>query len=102
MKMKKFLHDPNTLTAKMLEGLTPANGDIVDMLPGNLAVSKTLKDVDRATIATLGGTGHEPALSGFVGDGKLDIAVVGIEVVGRDPHGTGTGRLSAEHSQAER
>ncbi len=29
------------------------------------------------TIVTLGGTGHEPALSGFVGDGMLDIAVAG-------------------------
>ncbi len=77
MKMKKFLNDPNTLTAEMLEGLALAHGDIVDVLPGNLVVSRTLKDADRVTIVTLGGTGHEPALSGFVGDGMLDIAVAG-------------------------
>ncbi len=28
-------------------------------------------------IVTLGGAGHEPALSGFVGEGMLDISVVG-------------------------
>jgi len=77
MKMKKFLNDPNTLTAEMLEGLALAHGNIVDVLPGNLVVSRTLKDADRVTIVTLGGTGHEPALSGFVGDGMLDIAVAG-------------------------
>jgi len=77
MKMKKFLNDPNTLTAEMLEGLALAHGNIVDVLPGNLVVSKALKDADRVTIVTLGGTGHEPALSGFVGDGMLDIAVAG-------------------------
>ncbi|NCC56948.1 MAG: glycerol kinase, partial [Synergistales bacterium] len=67
MKMKKFLNDPNTLTAEMLEGLALAHGNIVDVLPGNLVVSKALKDAGRVTIVTLGGTGHEPALSGFVG-----------------------------------
>ncbi len=77
MKMKKFLNDPNTLTAEMLEGLALAHGNIVDVLPGNLVVSKALKDAGRVTIVTLGGTGHEPALSGFVGDGMLDIAVAG-------------------------
>ena len=30
-----------------------------------------------ALAVTLGGAGHEPALSGFVGEGMLDISVVG-------------------------
>lgn len=29
------------------------------------------------TIVTLGGTGHEPAISGFVGEGMVDISVPG-------------------------
>ena len=77
MMMKKFLSDPTTLTAEILEVLALAHGNIVDVLPGNLVVSKALKDADRVTIVTLGGTGHEPALSGFVGDGRLYIAVAG-------------------------
>lgn len=42
-----------------------------------LIVNKKLKDADRVTIVTLGGTGHEPAISGFVGEGMVDISVPG-------------------------
>jgi dihydroxyacetone kinase len=35
------------------------------------------KDASKVAIVTLGGSGHEPALSGFVGEGMLDISVVG-------------------------
>lgn len=40
-------------------------------------MNKKLKDADRVTIVTLGGTGHEPAISGFVGEGMVDISVPG-------------------------
>ena len=77
MKMKKFINNPETLTKELLEGIALAHSDVVDLVNGNLVVSKALKDASRVTIVTLGGTGHEPALSGFVGDGMLDIAVAG-------------------------
>lgn len=79
MKMKKFINDPQNLTSELLEGLALANPDIVtlNLNHGNMVVSNGLKDADRVTIVTLGGTGHEPALSCFVGDGMLDIAVAG-------------------------
>jgi aspartate aminotransferase/aminotransferase len=35
------------------------------------------KDAGKVAIVTLGGAGHEPALSGFVGEGMLDASVVG-------------------------
>ncbi len=35
------------------------------------------KVADKVALVTLGGAGHEPALSGFVGEGMLDISVVG-------------------------
>ena len=79
MKMKKFMNSPENLTAELLEGMAMAHPDILslNLEYGNLVVSNTLKDADRVTIVTLGGTGHEPAISGFVGDGMLDIAVAG-------------------------
>ena len=77
MKMKKFINNPETLTAELLEGMAMANSDIVELVNGSWIVSKTLKDADRVTVVTLGGSGHEPAISGFVGDGMLDISVVG-------------------------
>lgn len=75
--MKKFINDPENLTSELLEGLALSNPDIVSLEDGNLVVNKKLKDADRVTIVTLGGTGHEPAISGFVGEGMIDISVAG-------------------------
>ena len=57
--------------------LALANKDIIHLEDGNLVVNNKLKDADRVTIVTLGGTGHEPAISGFVGEGMVDISVAG-------------------------
>ena len=42
-----------------------------------LTVSNALKDADRVTIVGMGGSGHEPAPIGFVGEGMLDVAISG-------------------------
>ena len=75
--MKKFINDPENLTKELLEGFALANCDLVSLQPNNLVVNKKLDSADRVTIVTLGGAGHEPALSGFVGEGMVDISVVG-------------------------
>lgn len=78
MKMKKFINKPEDLTQELLEGLALSNQDIVELTEGTrLVVNKKLKDANRVTIVTLGGTGHEPAISGFVGEGMIDISVPG-------------------------
>jgi phosphoenolpyruvate---glycerone phosphotransferase subunit DhaK len=77
MKMKKFINNPADLTKELLEGLALSNLDTIELHPNNLVVNKKLKDANRVTIVTLGGAGHEPALSGFVGEGMVDISVVG-------------------------
>jgi len=76
MKMKKFLNNPETLTDELLEGYGLCASDILDV-DGHLVISKSLADADRVTIVTMGGSGHEPAQAGFVGEGMLDIQVVG-------------------------
>lgn len=75
--MKKFINNPEDLTKELLEGLALANQDVLELKEGNLVVSKDLATADRVTIVTLGGTGHEPAISGFVGKGMVDISVAG-------------------------
>lgn len=75
--MKKFINKPEDLTKELLEGLAMANEEIIELVDGHLVVNKKLKDADRVTVVTLGGTGHEPALQGFVGEGMVDIAVCG-------------------------
>ena len=77
MTMKKFINCPDTIVKELLEGLALAHGDKVEVLDGNLVVNKKMKDTDRVHIVTLGGAGHEPALSGFVGEGMFDVSVVG-------------------------
>ena len=77
MPMKKFINDPNNLTAELLEGFSLAYPDKVKLESGKLVVRAKPKSQDKVAIVTLGGAGHEPALSGFVGEGMLDISVVG-------------------------
>jgi dihydroxyacetone kinase-like protein len=77
MKMKKFLNDPRNLTRECLEGLALSNPSRLRLEEDNLVVSSALGDKKRVHTVTLGGTGHEPALSGFVGRGMLDISVPG-------------------------
>ncbi|MCT4595790.1 MAG: dihydroxyacetone kinase subunit DhaK [Anaeromicrobium sp.] len=77
MVMKKFINDAENLTRELLEGLALSNPNTITLTDTNLVVNKKLEEADRVTIVTLGGTGHEPALSGFVGDGMVDISVPG-------------------------
>src|SRR5262249_40973531 len=42
-----------------------------------LVVRSKQKQAGKVGIVTLGGSGHEPGLSGFVGEGMLDISVPG-------------------------
>lgn len=77
MKMKKFINKPEHLTSELLEGLALAHADLVELGPDNLVINKKLSKANRVTLVTLGGAGHEPALSGFVGEGMVDISVVG-------------------------
>ena len=76
MKMKKFINAAETITDEELAGLGLAYSDIVTV-DGHLVISKDLEDADRVTIVTYGGSGHEPAQAGFVGEGMLDVQAVG-------------------------
>lgn len=51
--------------------------EIVKLAAENIVVRTNPKDEGKVAIVTLGGSGHEPALSGFVGEGMLDCSVVG-------------------------
>ena len=77
MTMKKFINDPANLTVELLEGYTLAYADKVKLVSEKIVVRATPKAEHKVAIVTLGGAGHEPALSGFVGEGMLDASVVG-------------------------
>ena len=75
--MKKFINDADNIVAELLEGFALANPGKVRLVGDRLVARATPKGDGKVGIVTLGGSGHEPALSGFVGDGLLDVSVPG-------------------------
>ncbi len=73
----KFINNPENITAELLEGYVLAYPKQVKLAAENIIVRAQPKSDDKVAIVTLGGSGHEPALSGFVGQGMLDCSVVG-------------------------
>ena len=77
MAMKKFINDPDDLVSELLSGFALAHADKIKLVGNNLVVRAEPKSQDKVALVTLGGSGHEPALSGYVGEGLLDISVPG-------------------------
>jgi len=75
--MKKFINSQENLSKELHEGFAAANHDLITIKPGNIVINNELESADRVTIVTQGGAGHEPALSGFVGEGMIDVSIVG-------------------------
>ena len=77
MVMKKFINAPQDLTTELLEGYTLAYPEKVKLVSEKIVMRAKPKSTDKVAVVTLGGSGHEPALSGYVGEGMLDASVVG-------------------------
>jgi len=77
MAMKKFINKPENLVAELLEGMALAHPRQLKLGKQKLIVRARPKNKRKVALVTLGGSGHEPALSGFVGKGMLDISVPG-------------------------
>ena len=77
MKMKKFINNPENLVSELLQGYALAYPDKVKLAGKNIVVRAVPKAMGKVGVVTLGGSGHEPGLSGFVGMGLLDASVPG-------------------------
>jgi dihydroxyacetone kinase-like protein len=77
MHMKKFINDPKQLVPELLEGFTLAFPSQVKLRGANTIARAAPKPAGKVRLVTLGGSGHEPGLSGFVGRGMLDSSVAG-------------------------
>jgi len=77
MPMKKFINEPRRLVPELLEGLAMAFPDKIGLAGEGIVARAQTKSADKVRIVTLGGSGHEPGLSGFVGKGMLDLSVAG-------------------------
>lgn len=75
--MKKLINKVENVEIEMLQGIAKAHPDILEKLPDwNVLVRKN-KKTDKVALISGGGSGHEPAHGGFVGQGMLDAAVAG-------------------------
>ena len=74
--MKKFINDVSKVEDEMIMGLVKACPSLKKLDCGNVVVRADKKEGKVALISG-GGSGHEPAHGGFVGEGMLDAAVAG-------------------------
>lgn len=74
--MKKLINTPEKVVLEMCSGMAHANPDVVFNQKYKIIRRKELKR-DKVTLLSGGGSGHEPAHAGFVGEGMLDAAVCG-------------------------
>jgi len=75
--MKKLINRPEDVVPELLEGFVLAHPDRVSLTGSKLVVRTHPKGRGKVGVVTLGGSGHEPGLSGFVGEGMLDVSVPG-------------------------
>ncbi|MGT2476012.1 dihydroxyacetone kinase family protein [Paraburkholderia terrae] len=77
--MKKLLNDPSHVVREMLEGLAMLAPDTALLRDANVVVRRDLPEAHARRVAIIsgGGSGHEPAHAGYVGDGMLAAAVCG-------------------------
>lgn len=76
--MKKIINDPDKIIDQMLKGLVKANPNKVELLEDSKVIArKDLPIEGKVGLISGGGSGHEPAHAGYVGDGMLDCAVCG-------------------------
>ncbi|HLN04541.1 MAG TPA: dihydroxyacetone kinase subunit DhaK [Bryobacteraceae bacterium] len=75
--MKKFINKPENIVAELLAGFALSHPGQIRLVGSNLVARAVPKAKGKVGVVTLGGSGHEPGLSGFVGEGMLDISVAG-------------------------
>lgn len=75
--MKKIINNPENVVTEMLDGLAYVHNDLVHRLPGFDIIARNEQAPGRVGLISGGGSGHEPAHAGFVGDGMLSAAIAG-------------------------
>jgi dihydroxyacetone kinase len=74
--LKKLINDPTKVVDEMLEAIAAAHPDIVSLTSPRV-VARAEKSAPKVALAIGGGSGHEPAMLGYVGFGMADVAAIG-------------------------
>jgi dihydroxyacetone kinase-like protein len=75
-RTRRLINDPDALVEEMLEGYAQANAEVVALADG-LVVRAQRKPDGLVGLVVANGSGHEPAMIGWVGLGLLDVNVPG-------------------------
>lgn len=75
--MKKIINNPENVVTEMLDGLAYVHTDLVHRVDGFDIIARNEQAPGQVGLISGGGSGHEPAHAGFVGDGMLSAAIAG-------------------------
>lgn len=75
--MKKIINKPENVVTEMLDGLAYVHSDLVHRVEGFDVIARNERAAGQVGLISGGGSGHEPAHAGFVGDGMLSAAIAG-------------------------
>ncbi len=75
--MKKIINNPDNVVDEMLNGMVASHPDAVKRIDGFDVIVRADKKQGKVALVSGGGSGHEPAHAGYVGEGMLDAAVAG-------------------------
>ena len=76
IKMKKIINAPQSIIEEMLSGIVKSYPSLVHRVDDSRVVAKN-DAMKQVSLVSGGGSGHEPAHAGFVGNGMLSAAVLG-------------------------
>ncbi|MGL5042581.1 MAG: dihydroxyacetone kinase subunit DhaK [Culicoidibacterales bacterium] len=74
--MKKIINTPETVVMEMCNGIAAAHPSI-EFIEKFKILKKVSINQNKVSLISGGGSGHEPAHAGFIGEGMLDAAVCG-------------------------
>jgi len=77
--MNRVINKPDFVVEDMLKGWLQAHSNVVCAAPANPRVVQRVRspEAGKVGVVTGGGSGHEPAFIGYVGDGLVDAVAVG-------------------------
>lgn len=96
--MKKIINDPGNIIEEMLEGIVKSYPSILHRIDDSRVVIKNAEG-KQVGLVSGGGSGHEPAHAGFVGDGMLSAAVLGDVFTSPTPDQIHTAILNANQGE---
>ncbi|WP_058306593.1 dihydroxyacetone kinase subunit DhaK [Gracilibacillus massiliensis] len=76
--MKKVVNNVDHVVEEMLDGIVTTHADSIKRIDNTTVLVREDAPIkDKVGLVSGGGSGHEPAHAGYIGEGMLDAAVVG-------------------------